>query len=488
MDPKFLEQLDAAFKASPSAVLVVDATGSIRLTNPRLDRLFGYEAGELIEQSVEMLVPDDVRGHHPELREAFFRLPSTRDMGLNRELYGVAKDGRRIPLEIGLNPMHTQWGTLVLAAILDITARQRQAEKLRMAVDAASTAMVMVDREGRIVLTNAQACETFGYPADELIGQPVETIVPERFHKRHAVYRTSFVQAPRRRRMGEGTDLFGLRKDQSEFPIEIGLTPIDAHDGHFIMATIQDVTERKRHEVEISARNVELARLNQDLSQFAYSASHELKAPLSSIAGILDCAAEDLASGALDELAANLGRAQALAGQLAQRVENVLALARSEYQDETWMPVAIADLVARLESRIAELLRAKGVGLAITLGHEEPVFCEPTRLEQIVENLVENAVKYADPAKPERWVHLTTEAVPGGLRLRVADNGIGIPADRHDQVFRMFKRFGNHREPGSGLGLALVHKHVELLGGQIHFTSSPEGTSFELVLPKRGAS
>jgi PAS domain S-box-containing protein len=484
----FLDQLQIAFDASPNPILIVDPEGKILLTNAKLERLFEYGPGELVGSSVEVLVPDEVRGYHPELRGAFFRLPSTREMGSNRELHGVAKDGRRIRLEIGLNPMHTELGTIVLASIVDVTARQLQADKLRMAVDAASTAMVMIDHGGHIVLTNAQACEFFGYEASELLGAPVETLVPERLRRRHAVYRTSFVQQPRRRRMGEGTELFGLRKDGSEFPVEIGLTPIDAHDGHFIMATVQDVTERKRHEAEISARNAELARLNQDLSQFAYSASHELKAPLASIAGILGCAIEDLAEGALDELGRNVARARGLAEQLALRVENVLALARSEYQDEKWSPVSVARLLERLAPRVAEAARTKDVSISVDVRHRDPVFSEPTRLEQIVENLVENAVKYADPAKPERWVHICTEATATGFRLTVADNGIGIPADRHDQVFRMFRRFANHQEPGTGLGLALVQKHVDLLGGRIAFESSPAGTRFQIDLPERSTS
>lgn len=485
MNAEFLDQLHSAFQASPNAVLIIDAAGRILLTNFRLERLFGYEERELIGKPVEMLVPEEVREAHPELREAFFRLPSTRDMGSSRELFGVAKDGRRIMVEIGLNPMHTQWGTVVLAAIVDVTARKQQAEKLRMAVDAASTSMVMVDRDGRIVLTNAQACETFGYEPGELLGASVEVLVPQRYRRRHVVYRTSYVQLPRRRRMGEGLELYGLRKDGSEFPIELGLTPIDAHDGQFIMSTVVDVTERKRHEAEVTARNLELARLNRELTQFAYSASHELKAPLASISGLLSCAVEDLQQDAADEAARNLERARELATHLAQRVEAVLALARSEQRDEKLQPVMIADLLSRLEPRIAAQLVARDVSLEVKLGHDEPAFSEPTRLEQIVENLVENGVKYADPAKAQRWVRLTTATTPAGLSIRVEDNGIGIPADRHDQVFRMFRRFGNHREPGSGLGLALVHKNVEMLGGTIAFASSPEGTRFDVLLPRR---
>jgi len=480
-----LTQFEAAFRASPNAVLLVGGNGEILLTNSRLEQLFGYGEGELRGQNVEVLVPEEVRGHHPELRSAFFRLPSPRDMGVGRELYGVARDGRKIPLEIGLNPVETAAGTVVVAAIVDVTARKQQAEKVRLAVHAAATAMVMVDREGRIVLTNAQACESFGYTEPELTGRSVEVLVPERFRRRHAVYRTSFVQTPRRRPMGEGRDLFGLRKDGTEFPIEIGLTPIDAHDGHFIMSTIHDLTERKRHEAEISARNAELARLNEELTQFAYSASHDLKAPLISISGLLVCAIEDLAAGETGELGKNLERASRLATDLSQRIEAVLLLAKSDYQEEQRVDFDLRALVERLKSELQSVMRARDVVLECDFGHREPFLTEPTRMAKILENLVENAVKYADPEKAMHSVRLETRDDGDSVVLRVQDNGIGIPSDHEEEVFRMFKRFSNHRQPGSGLGLALVRKHVTRLGGRILFTSSPAGTTFEVRLPRQ---
>ena len=485
MDETALAPFRTAFEASPSAMLLMDADGEVVLTNPRMDALFGYEPGELVGQKIEVLVPAELREIHPELRDAFFRLPSTRDMGVGRELYGVAKCGRRIPLEIGLNPVAVDDVTFVLASILDITARRRQEDKVRRAIDAASTAMIMVDVSGAVVLTNRQTHELFGYTERELAGQPIEMLIPERFRRRHAVYRTSFVQAPKRRRMGDGYDLHAVCKDGTEVPVEVGLTPIDTHDGTFIMCTVQDVSLTRQHERELSLRNEELGRLNEELSHFAYSASHDLKAPLTSIAGLLSCVADDLEANELSEAVRNVGRARDLAAQLARRVESMLALARSDHQDEKWEHIAVSELVDEITSRLEGTIRYRGVRVSLEVGDVDVIHADRGRLSQVLENLVENAIKYADRAKAERNVVITVRRCESGTRIAVEDNGIGIPLERQADVFKMFKRFGNHREPGSGLGLALARKHIDRLGGTIQFASSEAGTTFELELPGR---
>jgi len=483
-----LANLRSVFAASPNAVLLIGEDGEIRMTNPRLDQLFGYEPGELIGQRVEVLVPEAVREHHPELREAFFRLPSPREMGMGRDLFGVAKDGHLIPLEIGLSPFETGQGTCVLASLLDITARKLQDEKLRLAIDAASSAMIMIDSRGSIVLTNRQACETFGYADGELIGKPVETLVPDRFRRRHAVYRTSFARLPRRRKMGEGSDLYGCRKDGSEFPLEIGLTPIAGHDGEFVMSTIHDISERRLQEQRMADHNAELGRLNEELSQFAYSASHDLKAPLTTISGLLHCAVEDLEAEQLGDVQVNIDRALELSDHLARRVEDVLCLARSDGQHEMTREGDLKSVINEIEQQLSSSIEQNDVRFEVKLRHREPVVTEPSRLLQILQNLVENAVRYADSGKAERFVRVETASDAGGLCVDVVDNGIGIPRKRHGEVFKMFKRFGNHRLPGSGLGLALVHKHVQRLGGSIAFESTPGGTVFHVILPASGGT
>ena len=213
------------FDTSPTPLILVSESGEILQTNEYVDQLFGYPDGELVGKQVEVLVPPDVRPHHPELLSAYMDLPTSRSMGTSRELFGISKDGTRIPIEIGLEPIDQDGVTWVMVSILDITERKNSEAKIRMALDAASSAMVMIDSDGRIALTNQQTCEMFGYSREEMIGQPVELLVPENARRRHGVYRTSYLTKRERRSMGRERTLHGQRKDGSEFPIEIGLEP-----------------------------------------------------------------------------------------------------------------------------------------------------------------------------------------------------------------------------------------------------------------------
>jgi PAS domain S-box-containing protein len=472
------------FETAPTAMLLVDGKGAILLTNERLDRVFGYEAGELWGRPVEVLTPPDVRDRHAELRDAFFEYPVTRQMGAARDLYGVSKDGRRIPVEIGLTTFDVDDKRLVLAFVLDLTERKKQEEKFRLVVDAAPNGILMVDVHGRIALVNGQVCAMFGYTQQELIEQPVEMLLPDRFRHKHQVYRGSFIQAPESRTMGAGRELFAKRKDGSEFPIEIGLTPVEVHDGRFIVSTLIDITERKRAEEELRLKNVQLSRLNDELTNFAYSVSHDLKAPLTAIEGLTRVGLEDLDANEVAEAKSNFKRIGAEAQKLKRLIEDVLALARSDTDQEERIPTRGSRLVGEVIESFRPLSESEGVEMRTELPEDFVFSTQPTRLRLIVENLISNAIRYADPEKTERFVEASLADLGTEAELRVRDNGVGIPAECHAQVFGMFRRFHPQRAEGSGLGLALVKKEVSRLGGVIDFESSPAGTIFRVRLPK----
>jgi PAS domain S-box-containing protein len=242
------ERFRLVVEASPSAMIMVNAAGLVTLVNTQTEQLFGYARSELLNQPMEMLVPERYRGAHPGHRASFFQTPSTRSMGMGRELYGLHKDGSEIPIEIGLNPINTDEGAFVLASIIDITERKRADERFRLIIERAPYGKVLVDQQGKITLVNAEIEKCFGYTREELLGQPIEMLVPQRFHAHHAAYRNNFIARPTARAMGIGRELYGLRKDGSEFPVEIGLNPLDTEQGPMVLGTILDITQRRQTE------------------------------------------------------------------------------------------------------------------------------------------------------------------------------------------------------------------------------------------------
>ena len=240
------------------------------------ERVFGYARAELMGQPVEILVPERFRRHHPELREKFFADPQPRPMGAGRDLYGLRKDGSEFPVEIGLGPVETDDGPMVLSAMLNISARKateltlRESEqRFRLVVEAAPNAMVMIDRAGKIVLVNTQAERAFGYARAELAGQPVEMLLPERFRSRHPDLRKTFFSDPQPRPMGAGRDLYGLRKDGSEFPVEIGLNPIETDNGPMVLSAIVDITARKVAELALRESERRYSALVEGVTDYA---------------------------------------------------------------------------------------------------------------------------------------------------------------------------------------------------------------------------
>lgn len=258
-------------ESAPDSVAIIDADGRIVLVNEQTEQLFGYRREELVGRSIEALLPRRFRDGHVHLRQGYFADPSTRPMGAGLELAGLRKDESEFPVDISLSAIETEEGRLAMAFIRDVTERKaaesirrRSEERFESLLESAPDGVVILDTNGTIVLVNKQSERLFDYDRSELLGQPVEILLPERFHSRHIGHRAGYTADPRTRPMGAGLELAGRRKDGSEFPVDISLSAIDTEHGLLSAAFVRDVTEREaRAELErgLAERRAMLAHL-----------------------------------------------------------------------------------------------------------------------------------------------------------------------------------------------------------------------------------
>ena len=474
-------------EAAPDAIVGVGADGTIVLVNAQAERLFGYRRDELIGQRLELLVPESARNVHPAHRGAYVHDPRPRPMGAGMELAGRRRDGTEFPAEISLSAIETDEGMIISAAVRDVTSRKRAEEKFRGLLEAAPDAIVGVNSDGHIVLVNAQAERLFGYRRDELLGNRLDVLVPDRSRGIHPARRASYIADPRPRPMGADIELAGRRKDGSEFPAEISLSAIETEEGLVVSAAIRDVTERKLIEKELRDKNAQLEQVSRAKDTFLANMSHELRTPLNAIIGFTGTLLMELPGPLTNDQARQLRTVEQSGRHLLAIINDLLDLAKIESGsvELDLEPVDCTSVIGSVMTSLRPLADEKRLGFEADVPTEPVIVRSDSRaLGQILINLVGNGIKFTDSGS----VRVALQAQPAcGPSIVVSDTGPGMSDDELQRIFTAFERGRTARRghEGTGLGLHISHKLADLIGARISVESTAgAGSTFTLTLPE----
>jgi PAS domain S-box-containing protein len=514
--------LAAIVESSDDAIIGESLDGVVTSWNRGAERIFGYSTEEAVGRPIQSLIwPENEKEQEEDLIRRIVRGERVDHFETVRR----HKNGTKVLVSLSMSPILDSRGIPIGAAkiarditsrvameqslitsgdqIRSLTAQEAQARaaslanrRFRELIENAPDGILQVDGKGTIVVCNRTAETLFGYDRDELLGQSVEDLVPEARRTGHAERRANFAKAGVARPMGMGLDLYARRKDGSEFPVEISLSPVKTEAGVHVTAMIRDVTDRKRIEeqvrtlqesymAELEARQMEAERLNQLKNEFLASVSHELRTPLHTILGFTDLLSEEL-EGPLNETQREfLRHIHRDSEHLLGLINDVLDLSRIEsggirLHTES---LSLRDAILEAVSGIKSHADAKSVDLHIEDPGNLRVVADSARLRQILYNLLSNAVKFTAAGGS---VTLAAKANGTVARITVADTGIGMSREQQVQIFDRFYQVSN-KTGGAGLGLAICKQLVEIQGGSISVESElGVGSQFHFELPMPG--
>jgi PAS domain S-box-containing protein len=485
------ERLLAIVASATDAIVTIDANHRVTLFNRAAEQMFRCPADQAIGAPIDRFIPQRFRAAHRDHVKAFERTgTTTRAMGHQRPLAALRADGTEFPIEATISQVTVRGEPFFTAIVRDISERLRAEEalresegRLRAIVETAVDGIVTIDDGGTVTSFNPAASRIFGYAADEVLGRNVSMLMPEPHRGAHDGYMRDYARTRVKKIIGIGREVVGLRKDGTQFPMDLSVSETVLGDRRVFTGIVRDVTERKRAEAALAKQAEDLARSNVELERFAYVASHDLQEPMRTVRSFAQllqrrCGAQlsGDATEYLQFITDGVSRMQAL-------INDLLAYSRVTSQGGAFAPADCNHIVRMVIDNLHASIQAGGA--EVTADPLPTVVGDATQLGQVFQNLVVNAIKFRRDRPPR--VHVSASERPGEWVFSVADNGIGIAAEYFDRIFIIFQRLHTIEEyGGTGIGLAVCKKIVERHGGRIWVESKVgEGSTFFFSIPKR---